>query len=211
MATALNKGITYGAQGGILPGVAGWLSGNDTNPADVANKYLSEIPGQVKPYLDPYMNAGKSELGNYQDIIHKLLSDPASLLKMFGQGYQESPGYKWELGQGENAINSANAAGGMLGTPQHQQQAGELATNLANQDFQKYLSHILGLFGSGLTGSSDIVGKGAGAAGSLADAIAQVLGQKAQYAYAGQAGENASNSQNINNMFGGIGALASFL
>ena len=210
MPSAMNKGINFGIQGGLIPGIAGWLSGDDTNPADEANKYLDQIPDSIKPYLEPYMNAGKNQLGPYQDIINKLLTNPNELLSQFGKGYQESPGYKWNLQQGESAINNANAAGGMLGTPQHQQQAGQLANNLASQDFDKYMQHMMNLFGGGLSGASGLIQGGQKAGGSLADAIAQVLGQKGQYAYAGQAGENAATSRMWENLFGGAGSAASF-
>lgn len=198
------------AGGNILGGLYG-MFGNQQNPADAANATLGKIPGQIDQYGRPFFEAGKNELPGYQDMINKLMSDPTSIIKMLGQGYQQSPGYQWNLNQGESAINNANAAGGMLGTPQHQQQAGQLASNLANQDYNTYLQNVMGLFGKGLSGASGLVDTGQKAGGGLADAIAQVLGQQAQYQYAGQAGENERQSSGLGQIGSGLGALASII
>lgn len=200
------KGIE-GAGFGLGSGIAGMFGGGK-NPADQANQTLGQIPGKINGYYQPFFDAGKSELPGYQDMMNKLMSDPGGFINSLGKGYQQSPGYQWNLGQGESAINNANAAGGMLGTPQHQQQAGQLASNLANQDYNQWMQNAMSAFGTGTKGAGDIVSGGQKAGGSLADAIAQVLGQQAQYQYAGQAGQNAGQSQSAGNILGGAAGLA---
>lgn len=195
-------------QGGL---VGGLMAGDYKNPATGANEILSRIPNEMSKWIKPYADAGTSVLPQYRDVMSKLLSNPQELFKMMGAGYKESPGFQWNLEQGENAINNANAAGGMLGSPQHQQQAGELATNLASQDYNKYMDSVMRLFGMGAEGTSDIFKTGAVSANSLAEAIAQVLGQKAQYEYAGTAGENQYNSQKSSNLMSTIGSALAFL
>ncbi len=187
------------------------------NPANKAQPYLDRVPDTIKPYYQPYINAGQNALGDLQgqygalsnpnvrnqlqgqygemgsnDALHNLqnqfsnlqgnfgnvqnqynrmASNPNDIISQIGSGYQKSPGFDWQLNQGEQAINNANAAGGMLGTGQHQQQAGQLATNLANQDYQQYLGQGLnlynqgvagqqGLFNQGLTGNQNLFGAG---------------------------------------------------
>ncbi len=209
-----NSGGGFNAQTGALAGsmlgggIYNLFGGGGANPGDEANKILGGIPGQVSPYLDPYMNAGKSALPGYQDMMAQLMKDPTQFMKMLGQGYQKSPGYDFNLQQGQNAITNANASGGMLGTPQHEQQAGQMATNLASQDYNQYMQNIMKMFGMGAEGTSNVVQGGQKAASSLADMIAQVLGQQAAYKYAGTAGENEKKSSGFGNLLGGIGTIA---
>lgn len=189
---------------GLIKGAGEYLF---PNAAKGAEGPLNQIPGQIKPYYEPYINAGKSTLPGYQDIMQKLLSNPQDFINELGKGYQKSPGYDFRLNQGENAINNAQAAGGMLGSPQHQQEAGELAGNLANKDFGEYMDRILKGLGIGAAGTSDIVGKGAGASSDLAQALAQVLMSKSNLKYAGQANQNQQTGGLIGNVIGGIGSM----
>lgn len=130
-----------------------WLSeffggGDRANPADSALKYLEQIPGQ---YTNPSM---------YNDISSQ---------------YKQSPGYKFRLKEGLDAINNSAAAGGMLGSNQHQFQSGKLAEDLADQDFNNYWNQRMG----------------------LNEDMGNLFGQKAQYGYAGAAGKNQDRANQI--------------
>ena len=57
-----------------------------------AQNYLSQIPGQIEPYLQPYSEAGQAQLPILQEQFAQLLSNPNALLSQFGEGYQASPG-----------------------------------------------------------------------------------------------------------------------
>jgi hypothetical protein len=189
-----------GAQGGIIPGIASGFIGH-ADPQKEANKYLDQIPGELRKYLEPYIKNGMISLDNLRGIsgeYESMYKDPNAIISRIGSGYQQSPGYQWRLNQGENAINNAAASGGMAGTAQHQQQAGQLAGDLANQDFQNYLEQALGVYRGGLSGRTgieqDIFGKGYGASGDLAASLANLLKGKAGLAYEDAAGRNKSNS-----------------
>ena len=69
-----------------------------------------------------------------------MVNDPNALYSKFGQGFQQSPGYKFQVDQATNAANSAASAGGMLGTPAEQQQLAGTVGGLANQDFYNYMN-----------------------------------------------------------------------
>jgi hypothetical protein len=202
-----------------------------SNPATKAQQTVAQIPGAVSPYFQPYVDAGGNALntlqdqygnliGNYGDVQNQYttaMNDPASILKSLGAGYQESPGYQWELSQGEQAINNAQAAGGMTGTPQHQQEAGALATNLANKDFQQYLAEALGVYNTGVKGATNLYNTGLSgfqginqmgysASSNLAEAIAQSLMKQAELQYAGQANKNQHRGGMLGNAVGiGLG------
>jgi len=181
------------AAGGALGLLSGFIPQKD--PFKEANKYLDQIPDELKQYLMPYIKWGKQAHHKLNDLSNEYRSeyeDPNAIISRIGAGYKESPGYQWRLNQGENAINNAAATNGMAGTAQHQQQAGELADNLASQDYETFLNHALGLRSEGLTGRGDIekgfFNTGAGASGSLAASLANLLKSRAYLGY-----ENAKN------------------
>lgn len=173
--------------------ISNWMY---TNPANKASGYLDQIPETLRPYFEPYAKAGQDTIPTLQNEYNKMLGDPGEFLKKIGAGYNESPGYKFMRDQGLVGINNAAAAGGMLGTPQHQQQSGELATNLANQDFYNYLSNALKSYMGGLQGTQDMFHTGYQAGSNYGEDLAQALMSKANLAYSGQ--------QNQNNFRGGL-------
>lgn len=204
-ASGAAAGSSFGPWGSVVGGGLGALGGLFGGGGDEekdTNKYLDQIPDELKKYLMPYINAGQNSLGKVGGEYDKLMSDPNSIISKIGSGYKESPGYQWRLNQGTNAINNANAAGGMAGTGQHQQQAGELAGNLANQDYQQYLQQALGLYGTGLQGNQGLAEMGLGAGSSLGQSIAQMLMGKAGLNYTRSANQNSLNSDTMSSILG---------
>ena len=204
-----NFGLATGA-GGIGAGLAGMFMGGE-NPADAAMPYLNKIPREVKGYYEPYIEAGKGALDQARDEYGNLIRNPAGKFREFGQGFQQSPGFQFALQKALQGAGHAAAAGGMAGSPQHEQQAMELATQLGNQDYYNYINHIQNLFGTGLEGIGGIAKMGQQAGSSLADQIAQALAAKSALAYKGAAAENERTGSNIGNILQGAGTLAAFL
>lgn len=203
---AFNLGSALG--GAAMMG-AGLFGSKYKNPADAAMPYLNQIPGTIKPYYDPYIQAGQQSLGDLMTQYGQLMNDPGQKFAQLGQGFQQSPGYQFQYNQGMNAANSAAQAGGMAGTPYHQQNAANMASNLANQDFYNYMGNIQGLYGQGLQGASGINQMGYNASNELAQSLAAALMNQGGMAYAGQNNQNTANSARMSNIWGGAGALAS--
>lgn len=189
---------------GIGAGLGG-LFGGGKNPADVANKYLNQIPGQAGQYLNPYMQAGQGAMGSLQEQYGGLLDSPGQKLNDIGQNYQQSPGFKFALDQALAAGNRSASAGGMAGSPAAQQQNMQTATGLASQDYNNWMQNALGLYGQGLSGQQGMAQMGQQSAQSMQDMIAQQLAQQAQLGYAGQASKNQSNPWG--SILGGLGGL----
>jgi hypothetical protein len=209
MAFNWTKGATGALYGGIIPGIiAGNMPGYE-DPSREANQYLGQIEGRVNPYYKPYIDQGNQVDPALREQYSQMMNDPNMLFSKLASGYNKSPGYDWRLKQGEGAISNAAAAGGMAGSQQHQQQSGQLAEDMASEDFNKYMDRVLGIFGGGQQGLEGISNRGFGASSSMADAIANILGTQAQYAYAGKAGENAANAADEKNLYGGLGSLTS--
>jgi hypothetical protein len=189
-----------------------------TNPGEQASKDLQQIPGQVQPYYQPYINAGNqsmSALGNQiasllgggsqlQSTYGSMMSNPGGYLNSIGAGYQQSPGYQYELQQGQDAVSNAAASGGYVGTPQEQQYMANTTEGIANQDYNDWLNHTMsilqigiggaqGMYNTGFGGAENINKMGYDASNSMAETIAQSLMQQANLDYASQVNQNQHN------------------
>jgi hypothetical protein len=193
--------MTSAIQFGLIPGFLSQYK----NPADTANKYYDQAQGQLQKYMSPYINAGQQSLPILQGQYGNLLNDPGGMLNKIGGGYQQSPGFKFAMQQALQGGNHTAAAGGMAGSPQHEQENMQLATNLANQDYNNWIQNALGLYGHGLSGEENMYGIGAKAGMGMGEDMANILNNQAQLAYAGQAGQN----QRQNDLFGYIASLFS--
>jgi hypothetical protein len=205
----LMSALGMGAGGSMLGQGLFGMFGKQKNPADAANKYINQIPGATEPYYSPYINAGKGAMGDLQNQYKDLIG--GNVQNQLGANYKESPGYQFKLQQAMGAGNRAAAAGGMSGTPAHEQMSMETANGLASQDYNDYIKNQMGLYGLGTGIGQDIFGKGYGASGDMASTLGNSLSQQAGYGYAGQAGKNAQNASNWGNLFGGAAALGAGL
>ena len=175
-------------------GVMG-LFGHNNDPSKEANKYISQIPDKTRPYYQPYIDAGTNQLGINQDEYNKLINDPGSKFNDIGQSFHESPGFKFAMQQALQGSGNAAAAGGMAGSPQHEQQNMQLANDLANQDYYHYMQGATDLYGKGLNGGQHITDQGQSAANSYADTLASTLGAQGQLAYEGNDAKNRQKNQ----------------
>ncbi|MDD5212359.1 MAG: hypothetical protein PHV62_08075, partial [Sulfuricurvum sp.] len=222
-----NFGIASGL-GGVGAGLMGMFGGQN-NPYDAAKGAYDQIPGTISPYFQPYINAGQGALGQLQGQYgslmgnlpglqgqyNSLMNDPSAMFNKIAGGYHQSPGFQFQLGQGMNAANNAAAAGGMAGSPQHQQQAATMAEGLANQDFYNYMGQALGMYGTGLQGNQGLYNQGlAGmqginqmgynASNELAGGLASAVMNKGNMAFAGQAAQNQAQGSQMGDIFGGL-------
>jgi hypothetical protein len=195
--------------GGLGTAGGGLFGGQGKNPADVANNYIGQIPGKTQPYYQPYMDAGKGAMSDLQNQYKGLLG--GNTQNQLGANYKESPGYQFKLQQAMNAGNAANAAGGTLGTPMHQQQNMQLSNDLASQDYNDYIKNQMGLYGMGLQGEQGLNNMGFEANKGMADTTGNALSQQGAYGFMGQQGQNQANQANKGNIFSGLGMAASGL
>lgn len=180
------------------------------NPADSAMPYLNQIPGETQQYQQPWYEAGKSQIPGLQDQYSQLMNDPGGKMNKIGEGFKESPGFKFAMQQALQGGNHAAAAGGMAGSPQHEQQNMQMATDLGNQEYGNWMKNALGMYGQGLQGSQGMANQGQQAGQSMADMIAQTLAQQANLSFNGQQQQNQNKSDMWGNVFKGAGSLAAF-
>lgn len=181
------------------------------NPSDAAMKYLNQIPGMAKEQYSPWISNATNMMPGMSDLYNRMMQNPGEYFNQISSGYRQSPGYQNALREAMGGIANAQAAGGMAGSPQHQQIAGERATQMADKDFQDYINNILGIQKTGLTGGEAALGRGFEGSKSMADILASNLGQQAGYSAAGQAQRNNQNSQNWSNIFSGASGVMPWL
>jgi hypothetical protein len=160
------------------------------NPATGAMPYLNQIPAILQKYFSPYGAAGTQAMGTLQNQYSQLLSNPGAIFNQIGSGFQQSPGYNFQVQQMQNSANNAAAAGGTLGSPAEQQTIAGNVGQMANSDFYNYMNHALSMYGMGLHGEEGINNMGFMANSELAKNIMSALMSQAGLSYSGQADWN---------------------
>lgn len=209
MAFDMDRMSTMMGVGAMLGSGLGNLFGGFKNPSKDAMKYMNQMSPQLMQMFAPYINAGNAQINPLQQQYASLMGDPGAMLSKIGAGYKQSPGFDFALKQALGGAGHAAAAGGMAGSPQHEQQNMELASNLASQDYNQYIQNALGLYGQGLHGAQGMYGMGAQAGMGLGEDLASILGQKAKLAYEGRNAENQHAGGTWGSLLGGLGGLAS--
>lgn len=193
---------------GLGSGLMGAMGNND-NVSNAGNQYLNQIPGQTGQYFDPYFQAGAGQLPGLQQQYQQGMNDPGGKLNQIGGSFQQSPGFKFALEQALGSANRSAAAGGMAGSPMDMQNSMGLATDLANQDYYKWLSGATNLYGNAMQGSQGMANQGLQAGSQQANMIAQQLAQQAANAREDEAAKNKNNSSSWGNIIGGAAKVAS--
>jgi hypothetical protein len=130
-----------------------------SNPYKAAEPWMNKIPSSSEQYYKDYMqmgDTGRQGMDELSSIFHQMGLDPGAYQQQLGSSFQADPGYGWDLDQQMQAGNQAMAAGGMLGSPQHQQFSQQLASHLANQQYNNYLNNQMKIAGAGQQGMGDI-------------------------------------------------------
>lgn len=202
---AQGAGLGAGLGGALGGAMYNWF-GNWQNPAKGAQSYYGQIAPNTSQYYNPYIQSGQAALPALQGQYNSLMSDPGGMYSHVANNFQASPGYQFALGQGLNASENSAAAGGMGGTPQAQQNAANVSTGLANQNYYQYMNSALpsymGMYGMGLQGEQGLAGMGQMAGNQYGNLYANAMASQGNLAYSGQ---NAYNQQQ-QNAYGSEGA-----
>lgn len=193
----------------LAPFLSSLFGGDDyQNPANAANSYLDKIPGYTDAY-NPYIDAGQRALKSNEHEYNGLVNDPGGRLNQIGQGYHQSPGFQFALQQAlGNVGNSANARG-LTGSGQADYERMQTATGLADQDYNGWMSHALGLYQNGLTGMGHNQDMGYNALDEKTKDLMNSQMTKAQLAYSGQNNAN-QQSDPFSTLMSGVSSALPF-
>ncbi len=110
----------------------------------------------------PYINKGINEVKGYYDPYTSNASDPQGFLAKIMEGFQQNPGQLRANDLRMKAHTGAAAASGRINNPAYEEEQGDLASSLYNQDMQQYIQNILAQQQLGL-------GAAQGAAGDISN------------------------------------------
>ena len=175
-----------------------------SDPSKGVGKILGQIPGAISGYYQPYIAAGQGALPQLQQQYGNLLNNPGQMVNNIGSNYHQSPGFQFALQQALQGSGHAAAAGGMAGSPEHEQMNEQMATGMADQDYNQWLQNAMGMYGQGLSGEQGLASGGLTAGNAMAQQVAQELAAQAQLKYAGQASQN----QQTGGLWGGLAGAA---
>lgn len=180
---------------------------NYDDPAKAANQYNDQIPGVGHKYYDPFISGGQEAGGRLKGEYNKML-DPTAFMDQIMQHYQTSKGAQYALDKGTRGIGATAAAGGIAGTPEHQREYGEMASDINSKDMQQYLQNALGVYGGGIKGEQDFYGKGYDASKEMADLLGGNLASQGTMAYGGAQQKNMNRQALMNALMKALGSAA---
>jgi len=168
--------MTFGSLAQLALGVGGQIASNRAsrrnNPNVAAEQHLATIPGQARPYYDPYIQHGHQGLtnlanleGQYRSLYEqpsamsnqyeRMAHNPTEFMDALMRGYNPSEGYRFKQQQMLDAMRNSASSGGFAGTPFNQQQQAETVQGLLGSDMQQYLQNALGITQAGLLGNEN--------------------------------------------------------
>ena len=192
--------------GSGLGGLLGGLFGDSGKPyRDYQNEYNNWI-GKAEGVNQPYLDAGKGALGNYQSWLEGQKDPSGFVNKLMGE-YKESPYAHMLQQQSLNAGQNAASASGLMGSTPMAQQLQQNAGNIASQDQNSWLQNVLGVNSQYGQGQNNLINTGQNSANALTGLYGNSAGPMGEAAYGNRAGKQQDFWNTIG---GGIGMLGSF-
>lgn len=136
---------------------------------------------QTREDLAPWTRAGRSALRRYKEAV----------LEGDISGFKESPGYQYQLEQGEKALSRAQAARGRFFSPRAALELQKHGQGLASQEYGNYLARLSGLSQTGQLAAAQT--------GQFGDAATQQMGQQNIGAASALAQRDMAQSQAFTN------------
>jgi len=199
-----------GAIGGALisSNAAQGAANTESNAAANASQVQQNMFNTEEANAQPWLASGQSNLAT-------LNADMPDLTRQFTMAdFQSNPGYQFQLGQGEQAMQRSAAAAGMLNSSGTQQGLNNYAQGMANTDYQQALTNftnnqqqrynmLSGLSSQGLSAANMTNQVGMNAANNISSNIMGSANAQA----AGQIGTANAISSGIN---GGINSYMGY-
>lgn len=186
-----------------LGGLLGGLFGNSGKPYDKAMEQYQQWMQQAQGTQQPFLDAGKEGMGNYQDWL-KGMKDPSQFINGLMDNYQQSPYNSYLQQQAQNAGINAGSASGLTGSSALMQQMQQNAGNIGQQGMDSWLQNVLGINNQYGQGQQNLMGVGQNAANSLTNMYNQMGQNMGQAAYGKEAGKQ---NDLWNTIGGGLGML----
>ena len=186
-------------------GILDSIFGGRRDATGEAKGHLDNISGIGHSSYDDYIDRGRRAGSRLEDEYTGLLDDPTALINKIMQNYHESEQYGYEKDKLGREIGASAAAGGVAGTPYHQQQQGEMVQGLLSKDMQQFLKNALGRYDTGLAGEKGFYDTGKDATDNLTSILTGVEGSKAGLDYEDAKSKNARRNALISALTNALG------
>ncbi|MBL4707466.1 MAG: hypothetical protein JKY48_03385 [Flavobacteriales bacterium] len=194
-------GSMIGAAGGLMS------SGFQNNPYDQGINTYQQFPGQAHQFLDPYLQAGRQAIPEYEQQINQGIHQPWQLQDNIMGHYQQSPWAQEQMRATGRAMNNAAVAGGSLGSPNENLAMQERMRGIVSQDQQQYYQNSMEPYRMGMQGLQFGVGMG-NRTGMYATGMAQQYLQNMAKMRMAQTGfENRQTGEGISGVTGIAGGF----
>lgn len=205
-------GFDFGSMIPGLSGIAQGIFGDSGAPAQAAGQAYEGIidkylPG-VQQGFTPYQQAGETGLNNWQNALGKM-GDPQGFMNNILSGYEESPWASFTRKYGQEGMNNAASASGMLGSGAMMKEAAQYNQDLTSKDMQTYLQSVLGINKDYLGGEAGMAGMGLDASKAYSDFMSRIIPGYAEAMGGSAYGQQAGGQSDMGSMLGGIGSVAS--
>lgn len=206
-------GISAAVIGGsalIGAGVQGYYASEAADAAAEANdnalNHLRESESRGLGYLKPYSEAGELGLGPLTGLLTGNQYDPktgqttALNPEQRNSLFQSSPGYQFQLSEGQRALQNSQAARGNLLSGGAVKEGLQYSQGLASQDYNNYINQLAGLTNIGQNAATGSANTAIGSGTQIANNMQNAGNIQAQ---------GALNQGNIyGNLFNQIGGIA---
>lgn len=183
---ALLGSAALGVGGALYAGSqAGEAAEAQTQAAQRAAQITGEQYTQTREDLAPWRAVGEQALYQYADELG-IPVPGATGPSTFKSAFAETPGYQFQLEEGQKAIERSRAAKGVLGSGGTLKALQRYGQGLASQEYGGYLNRLASAAGIGQAATTTTGQFGASAAGELARA-AETEGAARASGYLGQA------------------------
>lgn len=135
-ALGYNTNSAIGAQQGLYSVAQGNASGGITNQANLLNQAVG------------YNQAGLNEANTAGSALTNILGGGANGASQTAQ-FDNTPGYQFAVGQGQNAINRQAAASGGLYSTSTLAGLSQYNTGMASQNYNNYVNQLMSMAGLG--------------------------------------------------------------
>ena len=195
-------GDNAGGIGGVMQGIFGDSGAPAQAAGDayagIIDKYL---PG-VQQGFTPYQDAGKTGLNNWQNALSQMQNPQEFMNKILG-GYQESPWASFTRKYGQQGMNNAASASGMLGSGAMMKEAAQYNQDLTSKDMQTYLQNVLGINKDYMGGQAGMAGMGLDAGKSYADFMSRIIPGYAEAMGGSAYGQQAGSQMDMGSLISG--------
>lgn len=163
-----------------------------TNAANNDIAFQRETRDVVRGDFQPYREAGTNALAGYNYEMG--LGDRPEAYR----GFQETPGYQFQLDQGNESINALAGTRGGMNSGRTMQDLASFNQGVANQEYGTYMQRLGGLIDTG-AGAAGMSGQ---ASQNAAAGVSNALAARGNAQAAGAIGQGNAVSGLINNGIG---------